>query len=295
MKELSEYHVESRKINPFNYKNRSAKEEDISNDFLINDSVVIIENNKPILIYLNNFIQDEMLFKALQRIDYYKTDRTRGLISNSRIFGYSPRITHRKDFCSTAALAEDHPYENDIVCNYAKRVEAIYKDYAPDVWKGHSEQAKKVLIKYKLPESIYTSGIINKNNPLNYHFDSGNFPNTFSSMIVFKKDIEGGHLNLPAYNLKLECGNGSLVIFNGEGILHGVTPIVKKSLNAERFSIVYYSLKGLWNCLNPTDELDRIRKRKAKREHDRYLMSTGQKIPEKSLQDQLDRLEARKK
>lgn len=55
-------------------------------------------------------------------------------------------------------------------------------------------------------------------------------------------------------------------MFDGQGLLHGVTPIFKKTARAVRYSIVYYSMRQMWNCLPITDELIRIRKKKAERE-----------------------------
>jgi hypothetical protein len=266
--------VEKKGIKPGDYRNRSAKAEDCAE--LVSDSCVLKENGEVKLIYVANFTQNHDIVNALQRIQYRKTDRSGGLVTNSRIFGWSPRVTHRKDFCSGTSLLDDFPREHGIIADYAKVVEAVYRELAPTVWLSHRDKAERIKANWHLPESVYTSGIINKDNPLNYHFDSGNIPATFSSMLVFKKDVDGGHLNLPDYGFSIECADSSLVVFDGQGILHGVTPIEKKSINAFRYSVVFYTLQSMWNCLNPGEELARIRETKAKRENGRYLMATGQ-------------------
>lgn len=277
--------VSKRPLNVKDFEKRSAKANDCST--LIRESCVLKEDGKVVLVYLKDFVKDNSLLSLLQKIQYNRTDRSRGLITNSRIFGWSPRITHRRDYCSSTGLAEDFPFENMVVCDLAVSVEKIYRDFAPEIWSEHRLKAGKIRDDYHLSESVYTSGIINKDNPLNYHFDSGNIPDTFSSMIVLREDVEGGFLNLPEYDVALDCANGSLVIFNGQGILHGVSPIQKLSSSAVRFSIVYYSLLSLWKCLPLNEEIARIRERKAQREIDRHAMASGKMPIKASLKKQL--------
>lgn len=91
-------------------------------------------------------------------------------------------------------------------------------------------------------------------------------------MIVFKDDVEGGYLSVPEYDIGFELKNNSILLFDGQSILHGVTPIYFKSQNGHRFSIVYYSLKQMWKCLEITEEIAWARKRKTEREKLRHNM-----------------------
>jgi len=52
-------------------------------------------------------------------------------------------------------------------------------------------------------------------------------------------------------------------LFDGQSILHGVTPITKTSEDAVRFTVVYYSLKQMWSCESPGDEIQRMRMKRA--------------------------------
>ena len=70
-------------------------------------------------------------------------------------------------------------------------------------------------------------------------------------------------------DLKLEIADGSLSIFDGQSILHGVSPFVKTSADAYRYTVVYYTLEQMWKCETITDELIRIRKKKKEREFNR--------------------------
>lgn len=81
--------------------------------------------------------------------------------------------------------------------------------------------------------------------------------------------IEGGRLSIPEYDIKLEIADDTLVIFNGQEILHGVTPIKKTHPKGYRYTVVYYSMEQMWKCDSLNEETDRIRKKKKEREFKR--------------------------
>lgn len=206
------------------------------------------------------------LSTLLQKIRYDKNDRTGGMPTVSRIFGYAPRITIRKDFCSGASLNSEDPIAYRKIVDAATLASILYEEHNPALYERHNLLSQKVLPDYRLGDTAFTSGIINKNNQLRYHFDSGNFKDVWSAMFVFKKDVDGGFLSVPEYDVGFKLSNFSLLLFDGQSILHGVTPIRLMSPKAFRLSIVFYSLRLLWNCVSPADELLRIRKVKTGRE-----------------------------
>lgn len=208
------------------------------------------------------------IVRALRGLKYHEGMRSRGLISRSRIFGYRPRLEMRGDFCSSTSMATEFPDEHDLVTGLSLKLEDYYRKYQPEGYARHRELAEdKVKTAYRIGgQSIFTSGIINKNNPLKYHFDTGNFRDVYSCMVVFKKDVEGGYLSVPEYGVAFKLPHNSIFLFDGQSILHGVTPIRNQSHDAYRFSVVYYSLKRMWQCLEIDDELARVRAKKTQRE-----------------------------
>jgi hypothetical protein len=81
-------------------------------------------------------------------------------------------------------------------------------------------------------------------------------------MVVFKHKVSGGHLAMPEYGVAFECAHNTAMMFDGQEILHGVTPIKKEGESSLRYSIVYYSLQQIWNCLPLTEEIARLRNKK---------------------------------
>lgn len=267
---MQELLLTKKPIDHLEYVKHSAKEADF--DTLLDGDIIGIdaETKKIIFIQKQLDFNDNDIMWALRRIKYEVNKRTAGLKTTSRIFGYNPRNVVRKDFCSTTSLAVKQPKEHAIVCQYGVQIAQLYSEYTPDTFRVHSEILRsKVLGEWSIKDTPFTSGIINKNNPLKYHFDSGNFKGVYSCMAVFKKDIRGGYLSMPQYGVAVNLPHNSVFMFDGQSVLHGVTPITKLNDEAVRYSIVYYSLQQIWNCLPLTEEIARIRNKKTERERNR--------------------------
>jgi hypothetical protein len=263
------------------YLRRSASLNDVSRH--INENVIIYENDKPILLYQTLPKAPKDVRWAVKTIKYATGKRTRGLVNTSAVFGYSPRQEGRQDYCSSTAMGYKHPKQHYVISNYAQEICKVYKDYFPDVYASHEQKVQdKVKPEYVINNSLFTSGIVNKNNQLNYHFDAGNFRNVFSNMVVFKGDVQGGHLVIPEIDISLEVADNSLTIFDGQDLLHGVSPIEYKNESSYRYSVVYYSLERMWQCLGIDEEIDRIRKSKMEREIKRISPEHIEKLQQKS-------------
>ena len=259
--------VSRKQVNFEDYIKRPASEKDFTN--LIKEDTILFEegNPKPILLFFK-FTEDTSLVRqAVQEIRYDTSARSGGLMSTSRIFGFDPATGIRKPFCSATRLAMENPKQHKAIVDFGERIAKIYKEYLPDTYISHEQIAEeKVKKEWMIPLTPFTSGIINKNNQLNYHFDSGNFESVYSNMIVFKNNVSGGYLALPEFDMGLQCGDNTLVMFDGQKILHGVTPIHYYSEKAFRYSIVYYTLQQFWKCEEINLEIAKVRNRRMRQE-----------------------------
>jgi hypothetical protein len=273
-----------RKVDFSNYVKRSAADSDFSE--LVKRNLIIMYDNKPLIVYLvlKDIPDYDKILNILQNTEFSTNRRTTGLRTTSKIFGYSPRETIRKDYCSSTAFARDDPEGHNIICNFGKTLSKYYKKYCPEMFEYHDSISKqKIMDDWKIHSTPFTSGIINKNNPLKYHTDKGNISKVYSNMIVFKNKCSGGYLSIPEFDIGLECANKSVVFFDGQDILHGVTPFRLTGEESYRYSIVYYTLNQMWKCEPITEELVRIKERKTQRELLRYKRLTGELKPEDDL------------
>jgi hypothetical protein len=251
------------------YKKREALQKDTSE--LITQDTFVTEDGEPKILYAT--MPKELtknLRWAVKTIKYNENKRTNGLKSNSKIFGYMPRRAIQKDTWATADMANQFPKQHHVIANFATHLEKYYREYFPTILDKHYQEVQqKVRDEWTIPGTPFTSGIVNKDNQLNYHHDAGNFRGVLSNMICFKKGVKGGHLSIPEYDIRFEIGDNSLVIFDGQRILHGVTPFEKRSEKSYRITAVYYSLEQMWKCEDVDTEVYRVQEKKTEREKKR--------------------------
>lgn len=245
------------------YRERSASVDDASE--IIDEDVAVYIDGKLSIVYLKSVEEDLRDFSsALGRVNYSKSYRSNGLLTTSRIFGYAPRNVVRNHPCRASSMAAEQPDEHEVVKSYAEVAAKYYIKYNPELAREHMAMTdENVLKEYRIGSSMFTSGIINHNNPLKYHFDAGNYRNVWSAMFAFKDKIEGGYLTFPELGIGLKTSNGSLSMFDGQALLHGVTPIKKLSADSVRYTVVFYSLQQMWNCVTPRDEISLLRAKRA--------------------------------
>jgi hypothetical protein len=275
MKAPAMFRAERRALNLEEFKQRAPREEDVGR--LITESTLIFDDatGELLIVYL---VLDEPcadVEAALDTVHFDETSRTSGMRTRSRVFGHQPRVMPRRDFCTAASLSRENPDAHAVIAKYANRVSAYYQQYNPERYQRHAATTEKVLDEWRLEGTPFTSGIINRNNPLAYHFDAGNFKDVWSNMLVFKRGVTGGYLATPELDVMFALPNNSLLMFDGQQLLHGVTPIGLADDQSVRYSIVFYSLKQMWNCLPFGEEVQRFQGRRFEREKRRLARQRG--------------------
>jgi hypothetical protein len=251
--------IHRRTLNYKKYVKRKASTDDCINE-ITEPCKVFDQDGNLLCVYDMIGIDTTDLVSELKDVKYGETTRTGGLVTTSRIFGFQPRLERRqRAFCNQTSLANENPKVEGMLRKLASHITKKYMDTSPEVFENHKKLLDKVIDEWRMPDSLFTSGIINKNNALAYHFDAGNFKDVLSCMLVLREEMEGGWLCVPEIQTRFLLKHNSLFMFDGQKILHGVSPMNKMSEDAYRFSIVYYSLKGMWKCLTLTEELARAR------------------------------------
>ena len=253
-------------------KETAAAETDY--DVLIDEPTLGYENGKLVFVYMKPPDTDRVLSRAREACFSLKFKdvnwRSDGLQSVSRIFGFQPRLTTRKDYCAPTVMARESPAEQGALLDMGKVVARIYEQYNPELYKAHCELIEETVEPdWRLPGMPFSGGIVNKNNPIHYHFDSANIPNVWSCLLCFKQDLEGGYLAVPQYNIAAAFRDGWIGLFDNKQFLHGVTPFNKISPEATRFTVVYYSNQGMRHCLPCAEEISRIKNKRTEREDKR--------------------------
>jgi hypothetical protein len=269
------------KVNLNNYIKKVASEKDCAN--IIDYDCLIYIDGIPKVAYLTipneltKYVRQSCLNVKLNHVERLSD----GLITSgkNRVFGYRParQMSQFASTCSTAGMAKDFPLEHSALCSFSKVAKEYYEKIFPTQYSNNLKVVEeKILKEWTLEDTVFTSGIINKDSVLQYHFDIGHVSKALSVMLTLKKELKGGNLSIPEIDTLLKLNDNTLLIFDGQELLHGVTPIVKKSEKSYRFTIVYYSLIQMWKCLTIDEEIIKARKKRFQKEHKRASNQVGE-------------------
>ena len=271
---MKKIEVIKNKINLNTYIKKVANEKDCSN--IIDFDCLIYIDGIPKIAYLTipneltKYVRQACLNVKLNHVERLSD----GLITNgkNRVFGYRParQMSQFASTCSTTGLAKDFPLEHSALCSFSKTAKEYYNKIFPIQYESNLNVVnQKILKEWTLEDTVFTSGIINKDSVLQYHFDIGHISKALSVMLTLKKDLMGGNLSIPEIDTLIKLKDNTLLIFDGQELMHGVTPIIKKNEKSYRFTVVYYSLIQMWKCLTINEELIKARNKRFKKEHKR--------------------------
>jgi hypothetical protein len=191
---------------------------------------------------------------------YTKSARSNGVPTQSAIFGSLPRVPNRNNYCRVTADTKKQKKIANSIMGFSKIIDSIYKDLLPAQHEMNLQIVRSnVESEYIIKDTPFTTINFNVNHAIKYHKDTGNFKGVFSNVLIIKEDVIGGHLICPEYNIGFEQGDGALILFDGQSIIHGVTPIKIMAEGGFRSSCVFYSLSTMKNCYPYELELERIK------------------------------------
>ncbi len=229
------------------------------------------------------FTANEILYLHAKTpgLPYTKARRTNGMLSRSCVFGFMPRDALRHDYCRVSALARRQPQLGLFLEKMGRKLSEELRTTHPEQWEKQRKLIGKISATWRMPGTIYTSGIINLNNLLVYHRDLGNFPDSWNAMVYLRKAMSGGDLVIPEYGLLVRVGDGDTIWMDAAENPHGVTTMIPKRTDSYRISLVWYALRSMVHCGTPEEELIHIQQSKtgaARQKHSRNAEALREKI-----------------
>ena len=185
--------------------------------------------------------------------------RLSGMRYASKVFGVTEPKPLRKRFgCAAAKIHFEHPAVGRMLNDMAADHFALLRQLVPaEAVQHESIVRERIHPDWWMGSAPWTSGIINKTAALPYHRDSGNIPGTWSVMMCLRNRVSGGCLHLPEYGVTFAVPDNSLLFFDGQGIWHGVTPILCDRRDGYRFTFVWYAKKGISKAGPASQEAER--------------------------------------
>ena len=227
-----------------------------------NDEVMVSMDGDPVLFWSRGPAGIRMASRVryfrlfdIPKIPWFGLKRTNGTTYHACTFGTTPSLpVYNRYGVSPAAITTEH-----------RTVSMHMHDLVEDCWQQLKERCPELAEAFAAPEQAqeawrirdtpYTSGVVNRNVHMPYHRDRGNVAETGSVMRVIQDGTHGGMLHLPQMQLCIPCPDGALLAFYGEKFWHGVTPIYRKRATAMRYSIVAYAKQAIRNAADPETEL----------------------------------------
>lgn len=206
-------------------------------------------------LYIARFAGDLAAYRqALRAYPMSTVTRAAGTHNNSRTFGYLARKTYlKRESCRPCEGATVSPREHVIICEAATALTAHLLEVLPE--RDHDRiRGEDISPDWRIG-GWWTSGVVNYDSPLPYHYDANNYP-CWSAMPVVRRGITGGYLHIPAYDIVAPCRDGDVVYFPGYELMHGVTPM-HRSHGGYRISAVYYTVAAMRHCADADEELRR--------------------------------------
>jgi len=252
-------------VKPELFKDREVSCNDYDyNRIIKEDCYIELEGNMP-MCYVKLTGLNPALRHSLNNLKLFKTIRSNGIKSHASVLvGFKPANPSKENFCHKATVQIKFGREHEVLMQTAKFLSAKFQELMPPYNAlAHGLLRlphRNILSKYRIGETVFTSGIVNKNNPYAYHYDEGNMSGCLSCLLVLRNQMNGGYLVLPEYRAAIACQDECLLIFNGRNILHGVSELIQSehAINPYRYSVVFYTVEAMTKCFeNQAEALER--------------------------------------
>jgi hypothetical protein len=216
------------------------------------------ETNRPVALYapLGNCSDLRWAVRTIKEFNGVNRAGS-GYRTYSATFGTAPRKpVFQREGCASTAVLE----------HYAAACQRQLGVTVVDELAASADETRDIGPDWRLEDTIWTSGVINRTVAMPYHTDSSNY-DVWSAMPVVRRGIRGGHLHIPEYGLVIDCRDSWCVSFPGFRLVHGVTPMHKTgTTDAYRYSVVFYALRGMKDCATTAQETRYAQHKRTERE-----------------------------
>lgn len=193
--------------------------------------------------------------------------RLSGFKNAHRTFGHSAPVPLRRRYgCSVCQFNAEYPRLTRRMEQFADLASAVFATAAPEQAEAHVEAVSGIDRSWLFGSSVWTSGIINRTSALPYHRDSGNVKGSWSAMLGLRRGVSGGLLHLAEWGVYLTIPDRSITLFDGQAVLHAVTPFAQEHTGAFRYTAVVYAKAAMTKCLVGDDEIKRAQRLRSEAE-----------------------------
>ena len=237
------------------------------------DADVYGEDGKLLLKFRKDVLPEEhikMFYDAIIKFAHNKTDNRKNATGHrdsgdkkqtsvmSNIFGYFDKWTPNQKLMFTKndrkpkINVRETRFNMDFPDLYKQTIPLIedvdhwYKKTTPEYWANQHKKAKQTY--FKIANTVFTTITTNLNYQTALHTDKGDDADGFGNLAVIQKgEYEGGETCFPQYGIGVDVRTGD-TLFMDVHQLHTNLPIILKTPDAQRLSIVCYLRTKIWEA-----------------------------------------------
>jgi hypothetical protein len=162
-------------------------------------------------------------------------------------------------YCRKTAFARDYFAKFQQGIPFVEFIDKKYEELCPEHYKKQLAIAAGTNRNYRIAQTSFTTVTVNRNFQTAVHKDSGDFPEGFGNLIVYREgDFKGSYFCLPEYRVAIDMQNCD-ILFADVHKWHGNTPYKDCSADYKRISFVMYYREFMHKCKQPSEELQQIK------------------------------------
>lgn len=241
--------------------------------YIINDNADVYTTEGKLLVkfrknklnhkYVKDFYDNVIEFAKLVSTNRGSASgsKKKNLLDNpkvmSNILGYFDKIAPKQKYkfkqlniplptinVRETRFLRDYPDKFKGVLPLIKQIDKYYEKYIPDKYKKQKAKAKQT--PFRIADTAFTTITTNVNFQTAVHYDKGDDQDGFGNLAVIEKgEYEGGETCFPQYGIGINVRNYD-VLYMDVHEAHGNLPIIQKTPDAIRLSIVCYLRTNIW-------------------------------------------------
>lgn len=165
-------------------------------------------------------------------------------------------------YCRKTAFAKKYFDKFKEGIPFVEYIDKLYEELCPVHYKRQKNIADGTNRNYVIANTAFTTVTVNRNFATAVHKDSGDFPEGFGNLIVYREGhYEGSYFCLPEYAVAIDLQNTD-ILFVDVHRWHGNTPYRNMSEDYMRIAFVLYYREYMYKCKQPSEELKNIKNTK---------------------------------
>lgn len=162
-------------------------------------------------------------------------------------------------YCRKTAFARDYFDKFQQGIPFVEFIDQKYKELCPVHYEKQISIARGTNRNYRIADTSFTTVTVNRNFQTAVHKDSGDLPDGFGNLIVYREgNYEGAYFCLPEYRVAIDMQNCD-ILFADVHRFHGNTPFLNCSEDYLRIAFVMYYREYMYQCKQPKEELQKIK------------------------------------